>query len=266
MVALIPMFFFIGYINSSVSTDLVVVDKPIILGSYQDVVDRGNVSVLFSTMLPEREKFSLSPPESIQGKLYRNRMLYDLTLDSFSKVGNVVKRQDAVLIGRDVLGDTFGLFALYRASPMGDQKNPNLRALKIVDEQGLKYTNVFLVGKRSPRAAREAFLTRIQLMFETGLVELVYDIFPEYLMNALVGTAPISAFENLTKKVEEQQSDIIPIGLSNIYSMVRLYVAAIIFNSICLTCEIFYHKYHKLTVTKKKNFRVKKIIPKLVKH
>lgn len=228
------------YINSNVSTDLVFIDKSITLNSYQDVIDN-NISVFLASKFPEWQKFAEAEENSIQRKIFGNAILYDLNMKWLQKVFRTVEHQSAVVVGRGVQVEAMALGAIFASTV--DDEAPNLRALRVIDENARKYTNVIVGNKNTDPVARTVIMSAVTRMLESELVKHVYDIAAEYMISTGMGKVTPSMIAKITKKVEEQKPDMIPISLSNIHNMIRLFVIMIIINIICLVLEVFHYKY-----------------------
>ena len=144
------------------------------------------------------------------------------------------------MIARETIGNTFTLAVLTAF----EERIPNLRALKIVDPEAKKYTNVFCQSKRSPPQARALFNHMIIKMQESGIVQHIYYSIPQHMIEDMM-KIPVttSVSSKLSRKVEEQKHDLAPINLANIYNMIRFYIALMIFNTICLILEHIHRKY-----------------------
>ena len=121
------------------STDLVTIDEPIVLKSYDDIIER-KVTVIFLKMLPEREMFKLAPSGS------KERMIYDLSIaiDAKPEIALALS-QDALnqkyaVVGRPFMADNLALAMLEIYNV------PSARAYVAPDVDARKYTNVFALN------------------------------------------------------------------------------------------------------------------------
>lgn len=230
----IAIFFIMCYINGNVSTDLVVIDRPHTLNSYQDAIDADAITLLCS-MLPEFYKFTRAPAGSIERKLVKRVQTYKMSLD-ISGVQRVLFHQEAVLVGRQTINDIFALATLDLT-----QSTP-LRALRVIDPQAKKFTNVFVFNKNSHPVGRAVTRKSVKRMQEAGICQHIYNSVPSHMLTMSVGTVTTTLLDKLADKVEEQHIEMTPIGISNIYNMIKLYFSLIIFSIFSIIFEIFQYR------------------------
>lgn len=229
----LPIFLVINYINSNVSTDLVVVDKPETINSYDDVIN-SDMKVFMARIFTEWQKFDESPVGSIQHRLSKNIVKFNFYGDDFPRIFTYASRKEGVLLGRGVATTAVGLGIL---NTMCDN-NPSARWLSLIDTNAKKYTNVIIVNKNAPARARKAITKTSRALLESGSVNHIYDIAAGHIIGHALGYLPYSVHRKITKIVEEQKVDPQPIGLSNIYNIITLYFAMIIFNIAILGIEM----------------------------
>lgn len=237
-----PIFFIMCFINNTVGTDLVIVDKPLTLSSYQDVLDKVGVRTLLTDKFAEFEKFASAPKDSIQSKLYQRHDLYDPTPSLMMAATNKVMKQDAVLLGRGFTIDTFSLASLQLMKHV-----ENLRALKVVDTNAKKFTNVFIQRFDVPPIVGKSMKKGVKCLVESGLVNYIYDLGPSFVVHDYFGSVSMSAYEKISSKVEQQKLEPTAIKLSNIHNMINFYLILIVINIICFLSEICYQHINEAT-------------------
>lgn len=67
------LFFFTTFILNCMSTDMVIVKNPIVISSYQDMLDR-KIGIVWPSFLPETQKFLEAEENTIQAKLWKQRI------------------------------------------------------------------------------------------------------------------------------------------------------------------------------------------------
>lgn len=147
--ASISMFFLMSYTTNCISSDLVVVEKPIVFSKYLDFLDaveadekesgkKSERIVGFSNLLPEFEKFRDADEHSLESKMFRYRYLIGINAETVLKVSTMTVKQTCIIIGREVLVDG----ACYVMLPFVQSEHPNLRALRVQEDEPKKFTNV----------------------------------------------------------------------------------------------------------------------------
>lgn len=146
----IAMFFLMSYATNSISTDLVVVEKPTAIKNYQDFLDRakaspiGEYEVAFCNMLAEYEKFRDAPGDSLEREIFNHHMMVDFSAETKERINGRELQQKVVFVGREVFttGISDSVLLLYGKS------HPESRVLLIKEENPKKYTNVMVWNKK----------------------------------------------------------------------------------------------------------------------
>lgn len=235
---LISLFFTICYMTTSVGTDLVVIDQPSVLQSYQDIVDNKAI-VSFSYLLPEYDKFKKFPKNSIERKLLLNHVTFDFNPDSVLKHRAQLLKQKIVTVGREVMVDSVG----YSVLSALQSEVPKLRFLRTQDPRAARYTNSFIWNKKCNIEFQTMVKTLINRMQAVGILDKVYKSVPESMTTFLWGSPYPSIKRKLTKSIEIEKPDFIPIRLNNITYTFALYFVMIIISIIVLIFEILNTKY-----------------------
>ena len=74
---MLSTFFILSYATNSMSTDLVTIDKPVVVRSYDDVIDK-DITSLMINQLPEYGKFKTAPTGSKEGKMFKKSEVFAL--------------------------------------------------------------------------------------------------------------------------------------------------------------------------------------------
>lgn len=138
---MVGMFFMMTYIKNLMSTDLVTVDKPITIKSYDDIIALKAKSA-FARVLPEWEKFSSSPAQSKERKLFDNSVEMKNSLGSLMALAEGHANQKYVLVGRPFVatGLSYALMSL-------PNYPPDTRIFHGFDMDAKKYSSVIAMNK-----------------------------------------------------------------------------------------------------------------------
>ena len=142
----IVAFFTSNFINNSVGTEMVVIDKAYAPSSYKEVLDRGMKAAL-TKMMPEYEKFRDSPKNSHERKIYENAIYFSVEPESFVALRERALYQKIALVGRRLLTEV----GAYGVLLMLSNQYPDSRALLTKDPQAKKYTSVFAMNQNTDK-------------------------------------------------------------------------------------------------------------------
>lgn len=139
----IGIFFAVSFLRNSVSTDLVVLEAPVIIKDYNDILNHG-VSVILSRKVPEMKSFKSAPAGSKLWKIYRKADWPEME----GGKGTLMRlQQDPVLIGHK----GFILYYGYFAFGAKEKDHPNVRALIVQDPSAEKFTRAYVFRKDIPK-------------------------------------------------------------------------------------------------------------------
>ena len=119
------------------STDLVTIDKPVTIQSYDDIIDR-KVRSLMLNMLPEYEKFESAPIGSKEQKIFERIENFSPKI-FFEETFKFLNQSDIQL------GRAPAVIAVARCFAARERFPPLGRFLISVDENSKKYSNVFVI-------------------------------------------------------------------------------------------------------------------------
>ena len=128
-------------------TDMVVVKDPVTVGSYQDILDRDNVRIIWPTSLPDFQTFRDAPIGSVESKLWTRRELVNTDgMNSVvvlaKKLGRKVLNQELVIILREIFTKVL-IVMIGRITRQSDIDFSKMRILSRIDE----YSRTVLFGK-----------------------------------------------------------------------------------------------------------------------
>lgn len=98
-------FFYVNYVNNIVGSDLVTIDKAVIVSSYQDILDRDDFVIGLSSYCPEYEKFKNAFKGSVERKLFDKSRNFEVDFDTLNEWKPLIIGQKAALIGRQLVTD-----------------------------------------------------------------------------------------------------------------------------------------------------------------
>ena len=160
------IFFFGNYLMSSMSSDLVVFDNPIVITSYQDIMDRKAsgkpMSIIMPEILPETRVFA----EGIEGKYPKELfdMRKEISLEGMTVADLVTTlidpmiKQESVAIVRQIIAEGGVAAGLRFGTLIGYPGFSNIRALFSRDPFRSKYANVMVMRKGVESEAKELIL------------------------------------------------------------------------------------------------------------
>ena len=143
------VFLFSSYMLSGMSTDMVVVKDPVTIGSYQDILDRDNVQIIWPTFIPDFQTFRDAPSDSIESKLWPRRQMIrpeDSAMTTALKMGERIVDQSLVLVLREPLVRFAAVMACSVAHQLGHDTS-GMRGLLRIDPMAKKYARAMLFGK-----------------------------------------------------------------------------------------------------------------------
>ena len=151
---MLAMFFMMTYAGNCMGTDLVSIEDPVTITSYEEIIEKG-VKIALNRVLPEYDRFQNSPPSSSEGIMFKNRYDYVFTPESAMGLAPMILSQDMVIIARPQVTDLSGLlFAGYYFPTDG-------RAYVAPVERAQKYTTVFGMSSRIKGTKAERRMTQV---------------------------------------------------------------------------------------------------------
>ena len=103
-VTMMGLFFIMTYRGGCVSTDLVTIDKPIVIKTYDDIIERG-VTTGFGSITPEWGMFANSPRGSKERKIFENSFEVDFSPNTFVNLLEGLVHQKKCIIGRPFIAN-----------------------------------------------------------------------------------------------------------------------------------------------------------------
>lgn len=136
------------------STELVIIEEPRVVRSYQDILDRKSegLEVLFMEGYDETLLFSEAEEGSREAAIWQQaHILSNLDLDGIGPVWNSVKAQRMIGIWREWIGKTAANFGITKTRELGLD---TVRCFVAIDETK-SFTNGYMYFKSAPSAIVE---------------------------------------------------------------------------------------------------------------
>ena len=150
------LFFFITvdcFMMNTMSADLVTISDPVVVRSYQDVIDRADMKVLFFKGHDEEILFSSAQKASLDGKIWEKRyLLQGISVEAIGEVVAPIISQKMVILGRGWFGMAASNLGFSKAREYG---LTNWRTLRTKDETGKSFTNGLLIHRNSPQELKD---------------------------------------------------------------------------------------------------------------
>ena len=242
------------------STDLVTVTKPVVINSYQEIMNRPNMTPIFAAMMPDHQEFEDAyedHDDSIQAKFWAK---YKDKLEMFgpsdpAKMMNIIQKafdKNRVLITNE-LGAVVARRVLCRFK-IGNELYPNVYTWLSRDPGAKMHQKVLIMRsgmKQTPQL--KAYRRRMRSFAETGLVRGVID---EALRNTLESSAhfpmPLAPHSKVEKCLSDQVvyagASVDTVVLQNYYLLFALAVVMLPVSIIVLLIELYCHRNVQIAI------------------
>lgn len=156
-VVMTGMFFMMAYASNCMSTDLVTLDKPIIISSYDQVIER-NIKLGSLTILPEWGTFVNAPEGSKEQIMFKNSEPVAMSMEPTValKIRSSILNQKMVLASRSLVTSFIALASMAIPGWPSDG-----RTFVGYDEHARKHTNVFIISSVLKGTPVEQFLSKM---------------------------------------------------------------------------------------------------------
>lgn len=154
-VVMLGMFYMMTYAGNCMGTDLVSIEDPITITTYEEIMDK-RVETALAKVLPEYDRFQEAPKNSFERKMFENRYELEFNSIAVAKLTPAILDQKVVLIARRIAVETSAiLFASLDSFP------DDGRAYVAPDKHAQKYTNVFAISSRIKGSKAERRLSQV---------------------------------------------------------------------------------------------------------
>lgn len=137
-ITMMGLFFIMAYRSGCVSTDLVTIDKPTVIKTYDDIIERG-VTTGFASVTPEWGTFANSPRGSKERKIFENSLEIDFSTKTFFSLFEGLIRQRKCVISRPFIASIAAMSNVAAASWTKESA-----CYVAPDPHAKKYTTVFV--------------------------------------------------------------------------------------------------------------------------
>ena len=241
-------FFITTYLLNNMRTDLVVIQDPIVLGSYQDVIDKPDAMPLFLNGWPDYEEFKYAPRNSVPSNLWKHAEKVQKIRNGESQFRNLnlslFMMRDQLLDQKVTLILSKVIARVVTRMTAQTMEEANERILLSKDETRGGKTVAFLGAPGTDRDFYKRMSIGCTRLTEHGFIMKMIDM----VIDRAVEPTP-SLMEKIGWTVQKVQMDNpeekIKIKLDNVHLTFRLlaYLSAI--SIIALLVEVIFGKYQR---------------------
>lgn len=150
------LFFFIMvdcFMLNMMSTDLVTIEEPRVVRSYDDIIGREDLNAEFFKGWNEEEFFREAKDGSKEFAIWqKRRIMEELSANSIGDIWQKVIDQQIIFLLRDWVGLAAANFGITKTRELGVEY---IRAIYTKDETGKFFTNAFLIQKEAPQVLKD---------------------------------------------------------------------------------------------------------------
>lgn len=155
------------FMMNMVRTDLVTIQQPQVVRTYQDVFDRDDLKLLFIDGSQENVFFKDAKEGTREAKIWKKRHIFgEISAAEIAKVWEPIFWQKIAFLGRSTYGQAA---AMYGLRAQRDQNRYFIRAFTSIDETGKSFTNSFMTQKYAPKVFREFMHQRARRLAQSGI-------------------------------------------------------------------------------------------------
>ena len=138
--------------------ELVTIEEPRVIRSYDDIIKREDLQIIFFEGTEEEEFFHDALIGTKEYEIWqKRRYLHDISPKSFGEVWQPAIDQRTVAVIRDWMGRCAASFGLTKTREMGIY---NLRVMETKDETGKFFTNAFIISRDAPQVLKDYMTER----------------------------------------------------------------------------------------------------------
>lgn len=223
----------LNYINTSATTSLVTMERPMTIESYDDILNRKELGVTINKAWAELDAIKGLDTESKEYKLYLRSS--DVSLRPFLPDYLDQKR---VAIARLTITNFYGLAMMYLTD------RTDARALVKVDEHGSKFTQVFAIRKNDDKSLVNLFNKILTNELELGFTGYEMKMFAQRAAIGFIGDEISPSLGRLVSShVEEDEIQWSAIKISNTIHVFLLSFFGIILSMFVFIIEHIHSKF-----------------------
>lgn len=146
------------FMKNVMSSELSVMIQPRVIRTYQDIVEREDLQLMFIPGWAESDFFEFAPTGSIESEIWKKRyILNEISAETIGKVWQPVIDQKIILAARNQLALGAANLGLTKMIELGHYF---IRALATTDETGKAFTNAQMIQKNAPKVLKDFFHQR----------------------------------------------------------------------------------------------------------
>lgn len=248
-VTMIGLFFIMTFRDNYVSTDIITVDKPVVISTYDDIIEHG-VHTGFASITPEWEIFKNAPLGSKEREIFERSFEINFSATTFLSLLEGLINQKKCIIGRPFIAKLVAV--------------ANVASLTWIDEcecyvapdpEAKKYAVTF-VWKPSLDAqimkSMNKWILRVSAHgFVHRVLERSFNTIIEPFMQK--GALPPSKMNKITSHIEEQSGNIIDLSMEHYKRVFIISFGLIVVAFYCLLLEIIWSMKSRSRRTKHMN-------------
>ena len=242
------LFFLIAincFMLNTMSTNLVVIEEPAVVRTYEDAINRKDLRMLFYNGMDEVKFFKNAREGSVESKIWDKRLIVeDMSMELISRLWQPTINQKVVGLVRDWMCLSVANFGLTKTRLMGIDY---IRALVTKDQTGKYFTNAFMMHKDAPQVLEDFLASRIKLASQSGIIEWFTK---ERVPRLFGGGSEIVIDQFVSNKLFLAESPEPEIKLRNVHKLFFVFVTLISLASIVLMFEICKFRVDNSTVRK----------------
>ena len=152
----VSLLFFVAvdcFMLNTMSADLVVIEEPAVIRSYEDIVNRNGLRVLFFKGMDEESFFNAAKEGTLEYEVWKRRWVHDNgKMDTVSKVSQPIFDQTAIAIAREWMVKTSVISGLTTLRELEWDKS---RVLLTKDPTGKFLSFAFMIQKEAPQQLKD---------------------------------------------------------------------------------------------------------------
>lgn len=148
--------------GNCMSTDLITIEDPIVIKTYDDIIDKKIVTA-FTQASPEYGVFASAKPGTKEAQMFANKVEFTPGLGDSSRFASITYNQKGVIVIRKPVAQAVAMFYLwYFGQTPPFNENPNIRFLVKIDKENSKrYNNVFIISGKLRNTRKYKAMNRL---------------------------------------------------------------------------------------------------------
>ena len=230
---------------NTMSANLVSVEEPAVIRSYDDVINRDGLRMLFYNGMDEENFFKNAPRGSVENQIWDKRLIIGaISMDTINLVWQPIIDQKFVALFRDWMALGIANLGLTKTREMGIDY---IRALASKDETGKYFTSALMMQKDAPQVLKQFFADRLKLASQSGILEWFIK---ERTPRIFGGGSEIMIDQFVSNKLFLVEVPEPGIKLDNVHKLFFLHLFLISLASVVLLFEVFRKEARVMKITR----------------